>query len=191
MADAVIYKIIDGDFINEFSVKLSPFEIFEKEQINSYVTSYSLKWLDCAKYKHKIVKREPRIVEGWFFKKNNIFIIFSDSESEIEFFLMRLTKTSNVKFNKVELFDDIIKGNRLISIVIKDINNSTAILNMVDINEDIFNELLKNDEIINATFEIKPILYFSVDKNSVISLPDNYSNKEILNAYEEIIIEYI
>lgn len=184
--------------------KHSPFfESLTEKEISSNITQVTLKWIDSTKFKDKMVKRESKIVQGLLFEEYSKLIVFSESESETSYFIIRAQEKYSFKVSEVLLYDDFSKGflsnkwkdTEIIAFNLKNEFGEEFILNTKGRCFQLKNELTdilaeKENNIISITFKFGKNFYFSMDKRSVISVPDNLTQAETISLYKELVKVY-
>ncbi|APH06535.1 hypothetical protein [Bacillus weihaiensis] len=197
MADVIIFNI---DQKQENTIKSkrklsSPFESFTDQYISEGVKEIVLKWIDSIKFKDKIIRREPRVVSALMFEKYNKLLVFSESESEIQYFCVKIEEKYNVYLKELNLYQQLynkfLSSNsnkiKVIALNIKEQFNEENVLNISDTEDELSFILRTNEEhTISITFTLGEDKYLTMDKRSVISIPDNVLEEERLKIYEEL-----
>lgn len=197
MADVIIFDI-ERKRVNTTKNKRkspSPFESFTDRYISEGVKEIILKWIDSIKFKDKIIKREPRIVSALMFENYNKLLVFSESESEIQYFGVKIEEKFSVYLRELNLYEQLYKkclssdmnAIKVVALNIKGQLNEEMLFNTSDIDEELSTILKTNENhIISITFMLGEDKYFTIDKRSVISIPDNVLEDERIKLYEEL-----
>src|SRR5690625_4018572 len=105
--DCIICKIDKDLSVDKIKKGLSSttFEIFNFKVIDSDILEVKYKWLDSIKIKDKIVSRKQKTVKSWIYHKINHIIVFANSESDVNFFKIKIQKSLHVIFKDINIFE--------------------------------------------------------------------------------------
>ena len=201
MGDAVIFNVKFNSLVTTYKNNPLYFEKIQTEKIEEGIIKITLSWIDSIKFKDKIVKREPRIVDAILFEEYKKLIVFSDSESEVNYFVIKISQYLKFEVSEILLFEKIFNNCllkrmsdvKIIALNIKNKYGEEKIINILDeYKKEKINEIIndKNVQIISLTIGLKRNLNFFLDKRSIISTPDNLKGKETIELYEELIKIY-
>jgi len=204
--DCIICKIDKDLSVDKIKKGLSSttFEIFNFKVIDSDILEVKYKWLDSIKIKDKIVSRKQKTVKSWIYHKINHIIVFANSESDVNFFKIKIQKSLHVIFKDINIFEkwkkeylnkrlwiaDLtniqIKNNIIPYDDEKMINISVHRLDFKEINGYLTKRL---DSLVSLTFKYKSSnnITFYLDPKSIISFPDTIKLNEMIEIFEEVL----
>ncbi|RKD24551.1 hypothetical protein BEP19_09225 [Ammoniphilus oxalaticus] len=201
MNNAVVFKIEVGktEVLDYVQSPPSFFESLTEKKIALNVVEITLKWIDSVKFKDKIIKREPKVVRAVLFKKYNRLLLLSESEREVQYFISRVQKEYNFILKEMSLYshfmNNYIKNSKdkwkVIAINMRSKTGDEITINVRGLKKNTEGDILKGfsgieDSILSITCKIGNDYYFTVDKRSSVSTPDNITENEALEMYEEL-----
>ncbi|MEC5425126.1 hypothetical protein QGM71_16695 [Virgibacillus sp. C22-A2] len=204
--DCIICEIDKDLSVDKIKKGLSSttFEVFNFKVIDSDILEVEYKWLDSIKIKDKIVSRKQKTVKSWIYHKINHIIVFANSESDVNFFKIKIQNSLHVIFKDINIFekwkkDYLNKGlwiADLTNIQIKNniipyddeemINISIHHLDFKEINAYLTKRL---DSLVSLTFKYNGSnnITFYLDPKSIISFPDTIRLNEMIEVFDEVL----
>lgn len=202
--DCILFKLNKSVQINEDSIYSTPnknFEKFDIQKLNDKVLKLTYSWLDPVRIRNKIIARDNVSVTFLYFLNLKTFACFGNSESYISYAISKLEsklklptleKVNLFLFCKTQILNNInSKTARLTSIHIYNKNKLLTECDEGDLKKysiktlkiEELVEFLRSEYLESFTYKSDDYnTYFYIDKESVISFPENIKEEVVSNV---------
>ncbi|MBT2616136.1 MULTISPECIES: hypothetical protein [unclassified Bacillus (in: firmicutes)] len=194
--DCKIFKVKNNFSIDKIiSCNSSIFESYEVEYLNDSVIEISFSWIDHLKFQDKIISREKKNVVIIYMRFLNLIFCFGNTESSILFAIKKIERVAEFEGEEVNIFEYLkkqflINNNDFMELIsvsfLKEPSvvdkNEIMNIDIVDINDTEFKEIITNKEITSFLFYSEEnACYFFIDNSSVLCFDDNAKKKDVVN----------